>query len=75
MIFIFSMIADVQCSVHFLLHSKVTPSLLHVYILFSHIIMLHHECNIRALFRKMKVKRKQLKVVSPEEQRTVAFSL
>ena len=41
MIFIFSIIADLQCSVNFLLHSKVTHSHIHVYILFSHIIMLH----------------------------------
>ena len=42
-IFIFSIIADLQCSVNFLLHSKVTQSYIHVYILFSHIIMLHHK--------------------------------
>ena len=34
MIFIFSMRADLQCSVHFLLYSKVTQSHIHVYILF-----------------------------------------
>ena len=34
MIFIFSIIADLQCSVSFLLHSKVTQSHIHVYILF-----------------------------------------
>ena len=43
MIFIFSIIADLQCSVNFLLHSKVTQSHIHVHILFSHIIMLHHK--------------------------------
>ena len=43
MIFIFSITADLQCSVNFLLHSKVTESHIHVYILFSHIIMLHHK--------------------------------
>ena len=42
MIFIFSIIADLQCSVSFLLHSNVTQSHVHVYILFFHIIMLHH---------------------------------
>ena len=42
-IFIFSIIADLQCSVNFLLHSKVTQSHVHVYILFSYIIMLHHK--------------------------------
>ena len=41
--FIFSIIADLQCSVNFLLHSKVTQSHIHVYILFSLIIMLHHK--------------------------------
>ena len=35
--------AGLQCSVNFLLHSKVTQSHIHVYILFSHIIMLHHK--------------------------------
>ena len=43
MIFIFSIIPGLQCSVNFLLHSKVTQSHIHVYILFSHIIMLHHK--------------------------------
>ena len=43
MIFIFSIIAALQCSVNFLLYSKVTQLYIHVYILFSHIIMLHHE--------------------------------
>ena len=43
MIFIFSIIAHLQCSVNFLLHSKVTQLHIHVYILFSHIIMLHHK--------------------------------
>ena len=38
MIFIFSIIAGLQHSVNFLLHSKVTQSHIHVYILFSHII-------------------------------------
>ena len=42
-IFIFSIMADLQCSVNFLLHSKVTQSHIHVHILFSHIIMLHHK--------------------------------
>jgi len=41
MIFIFSIIASLQCSVNFLLYSKVTQSHIHVYILFSHIIF-HH---------------------------------
>ena len=35
--------ADLQCSVNFLLHSKVTPLHIHVYILFSHIVMLHRK--------------------------------
>ena len=43
MIFNFSIIADLQCSVNFLLHSKMTQSYIHVYILFSHVIMLHHK--------------------------------
>ena len=43
MIFIFPIIADLECSVNFLLHSEVTQSHIHVYILFSHIIMLHHK--------------------------------
>ena len=43
MIFIFSIIADLQCSVNFLLHSEVTQLHIHVYILFSHIVMLHHK--------------------------------
>ena len=43
MIFIVSIITDLQCSVSFMLHSKVTQSHIHVYILFSHIIMLHHK--------------------------------
>ena len=43
MIFIFSIIAGLQCSVNFLLYSKVTQSHIHVYILFSHIIVLHYK--------------------------------
>jgi len=43
MIFIFSIIVDLQCSVTFLLYSKVTQSHIHVYILFSHLIRLHHK--------------------------------
>ena len=43
MIFIFFIIAHLYCSVNFLLHSKVTQSHIHLYILFSHIIMLHHK--------------------------------
>ena len=43
MIFIFSIIADLQCFVNFPLYSKVTQSHIHVHILFSHIIMLHHK--------------------------------
>ena len=43
MIFVFSIIAGLQCYVNFLLYSKVTQSDIHVYILFSHIIMLHRK--------------------------------
>jgi len=43
MIFIFSIIAGLQCSVNFLLYSKVTHLHIHLYILFSHIITLHHK--------------------------------
>jgi len=39
----FPIIAGLQCSVDFLQYSKVTQSHIHVYILFSHIIMLHHK--------------------------------
>ena len=39
MIFIFS---DLQCSVCFLLYSKVTQLHIHVYISFSHIIISSH---------------------------------
>ena len=39
----FFMLTVLQCSVNFLLYSKVTQSHIHVYILFSHIIMLHHK--------------------------------
>ena len=39
----FSVVAGWQCSVNFLLHSKVTPSHIHVHILFSHIILLHRK--------------------------------
>ena len=35
-IFIFSVRVDLQCSVNFLLHSKVTQSHIHVYILFMY---------------------------------------
>ena len=38
----FPVIAGLQCSVNFLPYSKVTQSHTQVYILFSHIIMLHH---------------------------------
>ena len=43
MIFIFAIIADLQCSVNFLLYSNLTQLHIHVYILFSHIIMLYHK--------------------------------
>ena len=43
MIFIFSVVAGLQCSVNFLLYSKVAQLHIHVYILFSHVIMLHHK--------------------------------
>ena len=43
MILIFSTIGGLQCSVNFLLYSKVTQLYIQVYILFSHIIMLHHK--------------------------------
>ena len=43
MIFLFSIIADLQCSVNFLLYSMVTQLQIHVYIVFSHIIVLHHK--------------------------------
>ena len=43
MIFIFSIIASLLCSVNFRLYSKVTHSHIHVYILFSHTIMLHRK--------------------------------
>ena len=39
----FSIIAGLQCSANFLLYNKVTQLHIHVYILFSHIIMLHHK--------------------------------
>ena len=42
-ILFFSIITGLQCSVNFLLYSMVTPLPIHVYILFSHIIMLHHK--------------------------------
>jgi len=41
--FYFSIIADLQCFVSFLLHSKVTHLHIHVCILFSHITRLHHK--------------------------------
>ena len=43
MTFIFPIIAGLQCSVSFLLYSMVAQLHIHVYILFSHIIMLHHK--------------------------------
>ena len=45
MIFTFSIIPDLQCSVNFLLHSKVTQSHIHMYILFLTLssIVLHHK--------------------------------
>ena len=41
--YLFSIIAGLQCSVNFLLYSKMTQSHIHVYIVFSHIIMLRHQ--------------------------------
>ena len=41
--YFFSIIAGLQCSVNFLLYSKVTQLHIHVYILLSQIIMLHHK--------------------------------
>ena len=43
MISIFSIIAGLQCSVNFLLYSKVTQLHIQVYIPFSHVNMLHHK--------------------------------
>jgi len=42
-IFIFFIIAVIQCSVNFLLYSMVTQLHIHLYILFSYIIRLHHK--------------------------------
>ena len=44
-IFVFTIIVGLQCSVNFLLHSKVTQSHIHIYILFLILsfIMLHHK--------------------------------
>ena len=42
-IFFFSIMAGLQCSVNFLLSSKVTQSHIRVYIPFSHIVMLCHQ--------------------------------
>ena len=39
----FSIIAGLQCSVNFLLYSKLTQSHIHICIPFSHTIMLHHK--------------------------------
>ena len=39
----FPIIAGLQCSVNFPLYSMVTQLHIHVYILFSHIIMFHHK--------------------------------
>ena len=46
MIFIFSVLAGLQCSVNFLLYSKVTQSHIQVYILFLTLssMMFHHQC-------------------------------
>ena len=41
--FYFFHIAGLQCSVNFLLYSLVIQLHIHVYILFSHIIRLHHK--------------------------------
>ena len=44
MVFIFFyIIAGLQCSINFLLYRKVTQLHIHIYTLFSHIIMLHHK--------------------------------
>ena len=45
MIFIFSIIVGLQCSINFLLYSKVTQSHIHIYTLFLPLssIMLHHK--------------------------------
>ena len=39
----FSIIAGLQCSINFLLYSMVTQLHIHLYILFSYIIVLHHK--------------------------------
>ena len=41
--YFFSIIAGLQCSVNFILYSKVTQLHIHIYILFSHILRLHHK--------------------------------
>ena len=41
LIFIFSIIADLQCSINFLLHGKATQLHIHIYTLFSHIMIQH----------------------------------
>ena len=43
MIFILSIITALQCSVNFPLYSKVVQSHKHIYILFSHIVLLRHK--------------------------------
>ena len=43
MIFIFSIVAGLQCPVNFLLYSKVSQLHIYVYTLFYYIIRLHHK--------------------------------
>ena len=43
MIYTFFIITGLKSSVNFLLYSTVTQLQIYVYILFSHIIMLHHK--------------------------------
>ena len=42
-IFIFCIIAGLQCSVNFLLYRRLTQLYIHVYIIFSHMIVVHRK--------------------------------
>ena len=63
------MIAGLQCSVKFLLYSRVTQLHIHVYMLFCPLIMLHHEwLDIVPIAAQMELETLILSEVSQKEK-------
>ena len=68
MILIFFNIAGLQCSDNFLLYSKVTQSYAHIYIPFSHMIMLQFSVLHSSMSLLVHSRGKSLHLLTPDSQ-------